>query len=77
MGSRRENVIVLSVRMSLSISAAECAASANNDDECDMIPPTALTTTNAKFTSLDQSRSGDRRVQSNSSNPHTGVRYIF
>jgi hypothetical protein len=77
-GSRREKVIVLNVRISLKISAAECAASANNEEECEIIPPTAFTTTKAKFTNLTSaSLLAARRIQSNSSNSYTGIRSIL
>lgn len=45
-------MIVLRVRMSLRMSAAECAASANNEEECEITPPIALTMTNITFTAL-------------------------
>jgi hypothetical protein len=52
LGSRAEKVIVLNVSISERISAAECPASANNDEECNSTPAAALTQTNAKFTNL-------------------------
>jgi len=47
--------MVLSVRISLKISAAECPASANNEEEWNTTPATAFTRTNARFTSLQVS----------------------
>jgi len=57
--------MVLSVRISLKISAAECPASANNEEEWNTTPATAFTRTNARFTSLSQ-QSSWKRVQSDS-----------